>query len=81
MFNKLQNFDRATRARIERVADKARRFGDGGVVAWATRAAEDAIFLGRMRDKDIATLKRLEDTYGHDFYASSGSGQRVTVYA
>lgn len=84
MFQMLDNIDRAIRLRIERVADTARQCGENGIVAWAVRAAEDAITLGKVRDKDMRTLERLEDTFNHDFYrdnSNSGGEQRTSVYA
>lgn len=77
MFHNLDNFDKRVRARVEKVVAVAEKFGDRGIVAWAVRAAEDAAVLGRIRDKDIKTLERLEDTYGHEFYRNSNSGAHV----
>ena len=63
MFQMLDRVDKALRVRIERVATKAARDGERGIVEWALRATDDALALGRLRDRDRATLARLEDTY------------------
>lgn len=76
---KLDQIDRKLRERVERIANTARNYGDSGIVAWAVRAADDAVALGRIRDKDIETLRRLEDTYGHEFY--SHRGNRAFIHA
>lgn len=73
MIHKLNKIDRKLRDRVEKIATIAKQNGDDGIVAWTIRAAEDALALGRIRDKDIATLERLEDTYGHEFYNRNGS--------
>lgn len=72
MFQKLDTLDRKLRARIEKVAATARKCGETGIVAWTARAAEDALVLGRIRDKDMDTLARLERTFASDFYSNSG---------
>lgn len=77
MFHILNKIDRKLRERLERVATVAARTGDNGIVDWAVRAANDAVALGRIRDRDIATLKRLEDTYGHDFYRNAYEGNAI----
>lgn len=41
---------------------------DHGVVDWAVRALADARAIGRLRDRDVATLQRLQEQYSHDFY-------------
>lgn len=79
MFQMLDRVDKALRVRIERVATKAARDGDRGVVEWAVRATDDALALGRLRDRDRATLARLEDTYGHEQH--NGTGGRVLIHA
>ena len=79
MFQMLDRVDKALRNRIERVAKEAARAGDNGVVEWAVRATDDALALGRLRDRDRATLDRLEDTYGHEFY--SGNGGSTLIHA
>lgn len=58
------------------VLHNAIKAGDQGVIDWVNRALEDAKLLGRLRDKDIQTLERLERTYGSDFYNGNG-GQAV----
>ena len=66
MFQMLDRVDKALRVRIEAVAKRAAVDGERGIVEWAVRATDDALALGRMRDRDRATLARLEDTYdGH----------------
>jgi hypothetical protein len=80
MFNMLNKIDQKLRKRLEFVAVKAVEFGDRGVVEWANRAAQDALFLGRMRDRDVANLQRLEATYNDDFYSGNAparSGELV----
>ena len=72
MFQMLDRVDKALRTRIERVATVAARSGDRAIVEWAVRATDDALALGRMRDRDRAKLDRLEDTYGHEFYNTDG---------
>ncbi|HSW91773.1 MAG TPA: hypothetical protein VLG09_03955 [Candidatus Saccharimonadales bacterium] len=72
-------FDIALRARIERVARVAERFGERGIVEWSRRAVNDAVALGRARDRDIATLTRLEGTFADEYY--SGGQTSSTVYA
>lgn len=83
MFEMLNKIDRKLRERLEAVASKAVEFNDQGVFDWALRASSDALALGRMRDRDLANLTRLEETYNHDFYrrnehCGTGSGR---VYA
>jgi hypothetical protein len=78
MFQNLNKIDRNLRERLEKVADKAVQYNDRGVFDWAQRAVNDALFLGRMRDRDVANLQRLEDTYNDDFYNGNASS---TVYA
>lgn len=68
MFQALDRIDRNLRVRLEKVAMQAFRFGDDGIVDWAKRATNDALALGHLREKDVANLERLEDTYNHDFY-------------
>lgn len=65
MLNKL---DAQLRQRIEVVYAIAERAGEQGVVSWAERAAHDANVLGRLRDRDLSTLVRLEDTFSDEFY-------------
>jgi hypothetical protein len=78
MFEKLDKIDRNLRKRLENVANTAVRFNDRGVFDWANRAVENALFLGRMRDRDVANLRRLEDTYNDDFYRGNAEhGTRV----
>lgn len=69
---RIERFDFATRDRIERVRATAERFGENGIVNWAIRAVNDAMALGRARDRDIATLTRLEKDFSSDFYNGSG---------
>jgi hypothetical protein len=66
-------FDTALRARIERVARVAERFDERGIVEWSRRAVNDALALGRARDRDIATLTRLEGTFADEFYNGGNS--------
>lgn len=80
MFEKLNRIDRKLRERLENVADKAVQFNDRGVFEWALRASNDALFLGRLRDRDVANLRRLEDTYNDDFYNGNANSQSG-VYA
>jgi hypothetical protein len=80
MFQMLDKIDRKLRARIEDVALTAERCGERGIVDWAIRAANDAVALGKLRDKDKATLERLEGTFDGDFYRNSDGG-RTSVYA
>ncbi len=68
MFQMLNRIDRQLRERLEKVTLKAAEFGDNGVVQWAARAAEDAQTLGRVRDRDVKALERLEGTYNGEFY-------------
>jgi len=79
MFQMLDRVDKALRVRIERVAQCAARDGERGIVEWALRATDDALALGRLRDRDRATLARLEDTYGHEQLNSNGG--RVLIHA
>lgn len=72
MFQMLDRIDKAIRKRVERIATVAAQSGDTGIVEWAIRATDDALVLGRLRDRDLDTLKRLEDTYGHEFYSNQG---------
>lgn len=85
MFQMLDKIDRMVRFRLETVAETARECGEQGIVAWAVRAAEDAVALGKVRDKDMKTLERLEGTFNHDFYRdngnSNGGSERASVYA
>lgn len=71
MIHNLDKIDRNLRERVERIANTARKHNDNGIVAWSIRAADDALALGRIRDKDIATLERLEENYGHEFYQAA----------
>jgi hypothetical protein len=42
-----------------------------GIIEWATRAVADAGRLNRLRDRDVATLQRLERHFnGSQFYSS-----------
>jgi hypothetical protein len=82
VFQMLDKIDVALRVRIERVASTARECGERGIVVWAVRAAEDAVALGKVRDKDLRTLERLEGTFSDDFYSNRVGGQeRAPVYA
>lgn len=72
MFQMLDKIDKAIRERVERIANTAAQTGDVAIVEWAIRATDDALALGRIRDRDLDTLKRLEDTYGHEFYSNQG---------
>lgn len=82
MFDVLDKIDKKLRERVERVANIALRFGDNGVVEWAQRATNDALFLGKLRDRDVENLQRLEDTYSHDFYrGNTERGASTYVYA
>lgn len=81
MFQMLDKIDCKLRERVERIADTALQFGDAGVVEMLQRAVDDALFLGRLRDKDAERLARLEETYNHDFYRNRGSAERNTIYA
>lgn len=76
-FRTLDRVDRALRNRVEKVATKAALNGDRGVVEMLVRATDDALALGRMRDRDVQALERLEDTYGHKFY----NGGEAFIYA
>jgi len=73
-------FDTALRARIERVARVAERFGERGIVEWSRRAVNDAMVLGRARDHDIATLTRLEKTFADEYY-NGGQSANLRLYA
>lgn len=76
-FRTLDRVDKALRDRVEKVARKAAEQGDQGVVEMLVRATDDALALGRMRDRDIDALNRLEDVYGHTFY----NGGEAFIYA
>ena len=71
MFQMLDKIDAHLRERIETVASTARVCGEHGIFDWAVRAADDALMLGKVRDKDLQTLERLEDTFNHDFYRNA----------
>lgn len=81
MFQMLDKIDRRLRARIENVALIAERCGESGIVDWAVRAANDAVALGKLRDKDAATLDRLEGTFSNEFYSNDNSNGGTSVYA
>lgn len=82
MFQMLDKIDRKLRDRVERVADIALQYGDEGVVEVLQRAVNDALFLGKLRDKDAERLARLEETYSHEFYSNRGSAKHAnSVYA
>jgi hypothetical protein len=81
MFQMLDKIDRKLRARIETVAVTAERCGERGIVDWAVRAAHDAVALGKLRDKDAATLDRLEGTFASEFYSNANSDGGNSVYA
>jgi hypothetical protein len=70
MFKSLRplNLDAATVDRLSAVLVHAVRHADNGVVEWVNRAIADAEHLGRLRDKDVANLNRLEATYNGTFY-------------
>lgn len=72
--NQINKLDRKLRERIAEVAAIATKHGEAGIAEWAVRAANDAVALGRIRDKDIKTLERLEDTFGHEFYRNNDNG-------
>jgi hypothetical protein len=78
---RIERFDFATRERIERVRAIAERFDENGIVEWATRAVHDAVALGRARDRDIATLTRLEKDFSSDFYNGGGTERANPIYA
>lgn len=80
MFQMLDKIDRKLRTRIETVASTAEKCGERGIVEWAVRAANDAVALGKLRDKDAATLTRLEDTFNGDYYRNSNRSDS-SVYA
>lgn len=67
-FKSLDRIDRRIRERVERIAQTALTHNEFGIVAMLERATEDALMLGRLRDRDVAALERLEDTFNHDFY-------------
>lgn len=75
----LNSFDRNLRERVERVARTALVHNDNGIVDWAKRAVADALALGKLRDKDNETLRRLEDTYSHEYY--NGAAELNSIYA
>lgn len=71
---------------IERIGDvvgAALLSNDIGVVEWAERATADAKMLGRLRDRDMNTLNRLEGIFSRDFYkAINNDNRRIeTVFA
>jgi hypothetical protein len=74
------NLDNRTVTRLARVYDVADRARERGVMSWAERAARDARVLERIRDRDAATLDRLEDTFSHEFYRDY-AGDAEPVYA
>jgi hypothetical protein len=74
MFQMLDRIDKRLRTRIEDVAKTASKCGERGIVDWAVRAANDAVALGRIRDKDLRTLERLEGTFADEFYRNSNGG-------
>lgn len=69
----ITRLDRHLRLRIAAVEATARAFNERGVVEWAQRAVADAQALGRLRDRDIANLDRLERTFDDDFYRGQPS--------
>lgn len=77
MFEMLNKIDRKLRERVEFVAKSAMQFGDNGVVEWAERAASDALFLGRIRDRDVKALERLEGTYNNGYYRNRRGGNSL----
>lgn len=77
MFQMLDKIDKTLRERVEKVAVTAAQFGDNGIVEWAQRAVDDALMLGRIRDKDAERLARLEETYSHDYYRNDRSVSRI----
>jgi hypothetical protein len=81
MFQKLENIDRNLRERIAKVALVAQKCNECGIVDWAVRAANDAVMLGRVRDKDLQTLTRLEDTFADDFYRNRVGGNASPLHA
>lgn len=82
MFQMLDNIDRRLRNRIEAVAETAKNCGENGIVDWAVRAANDAVVLGKLRDKDRETLERLEGTFANDFYRNyDGELSDELIYA
>lgn len=83
MFHTLNRIDRKLRDRIEAVATVAAKCGERGIMDWAVRAAHDAVALGRVRDKDLRTLERLEGTFADEFYSNSNGGDTASnsVYA
>lgn len=80
-FQNLSRLDRRIRERIERIADVAERFGENGIVDWALRATADAQALGRLRDRDIANLERIERTFDSDFYNDRGNAREFRAHA
>ena len=64
-----QTLNIQTTARLLAVLNKAARCHDVGVVEWVDRAFHDAKALGRLRDRDVEQLARLERTYNDEYYA------------
>jgi hypothetical protein len=81
MFHVLNRIDRKLRERVEHVARTAAQFGEQGVTEWAERAARDAVALGHLRERDVRTLERLEDTFSHDFYRGNCRSGSDPIYA
>lgn len=74
----LTRLDSDTVQRIGDVLVTAMEYNDVGVVDWASRAVHDARLIGRLRDRDIETLDRLERTYSGRYYnRNEGTGIRL----
>lgn len=76
--------DNDTVQRIGDVLMIASQHNDYGVIDWGARAIADADTTGKLRNRDVETLERLERTYNRDFYRNecSTSGRvRHCIYA
>jgi hypothetical protein len=78
MLQKLLGLSFLTQKQIDafgRVLTTALLHNEQGIIEWASRAVDDAARLNRLRDRDVATLERLERQFnGSEYYNLPRSG-------
>lgn len=57
----------------------ATEHGDHDIIDWAARAASDARLLGRLRDRDLSTLERLEKVYSSGYYRTGTNARAASA--
>jgi len=76
MFQMMKNLGRVNNdyvVRLAKIVITATVHNEQGVLDWVARAVQDASALGHLRDRDIASLERLEKQFNDsEYYRSSG---------